>query len=395
MIERTKKRPRASDLLLIGLFALAISIPLAINVLGPTNRVSHRENRLLAKRPPLPNTPASVQRYPEQFEDFYSDRFGAREFLLRSHALINFNLLGEMPTDRVMRGKDGWFFNVNHDRYIDDIEGRYKFVESDLTAWSDRLLSERDWLAARGIRFLIVLIPNKHTIYPEFLADGIAPNAAESRRSQLVARLSTATDVDLIDLTTPILEAKARGEFLYPKTDTHWNGRGAYAGYRAIQEKLKQWFPALNPFTEERLEWFVEPLASGDPFHPNGDITRMMSMEAEFLEPWHGYRVPAPQHRIVTGDLPPFREGMHFVMHPYATETNVPNAPRAVYFGDSYRWGLVPLLSEDFSRILYVDARHTFFNHDLIEQENPDVVIFAMVGRFYTNHDRPRFDYGW
>jgi hypothetical protein len=53
--------------------------------------------------------------------------------------------------------------------------------------------------------------------------------------------------------------------------------------------------------------------------------------------------------------------------------------PRAVMFRDSYASWLIPLLSENFSRILF-SWQYTF-DSEIVEREHPDVVIQEMVER--------------
>ena len=51
--------------------------------------------------------------------------------------------------------------------------------------------------------------------------------------------------------------------------------------------------------------------------------------------------------------------------------------PRAVMFRDSFATWLIPMLSENFSRILF-SWQYTF-NREIVEREHPDVVIQEMV----------------
>ena len=55
------------------------------------------------------------------------------------------------------------------------------------------------------------------------------------------------------------------------------------------------------------------------------------------------------------------------------------NLPRAVMYRDSMAIPLIPLLSENFSRIVYVNGRQ--LDPVLIAREKPDVVIEQMVER--------------
>jgi len=56
-----------------------------------------------------------------------------------------------------------------------------------------------------------------------------------------------------------------------------------------------------------------------------------------------------------------------------------PGLPRAVVYRDSMAFSLIPLLAENFSRVVFVSSRG--FDPALIEREKPDVVIEEMVER--------------
>jgi hypothetical protein len=58
---------------------------------------------------------------------------------------------------------------------------------------------------------------------------------------------------------------------------------------------------------------------------------------------------------------------------------NRPGLPRAVILRDSMAVPLIPLLSENFSRVLYVENRK--LERSLIEREKPDIVIEELVER--------------
>ena len=56
-----------------------------------------------------------------------------------------------------------------------------------------------------------------------------------------------------------------------------------------------------------------------------------------------------------------------------------PGLPRAVILRDSMAIPLIPLLSENFSRVVYVSSRK--LDRALIEREKPDIVIEELVER--------------
>jgi hypothetical protein len=61
-------------------------------------------------------------------------------------------------------------------------------------------------------------------------------------------------------------------------------------------------------------------------------------------------------------------------------DTGDPRLPKALVFRDSFSWQLIPFLSESFRSVVYV---WTFdFLPELIEREQPDVVILECVERY-------------
>jgi len=73
--------------------------------------------------------------------------------------------------------------------------------------------------------------------------------------------------------------------------------------------------------------------------------------------------------RIDKGEFPGFE---YFVC-------DRPDLPRAVILRDSMAIPLIPLLSENFSRVVYVSSRQ--LDRALIEREKPDIVIEELVER--------------
>ena len=62
----------------------------------------------------------------------------------------------------------------------------------ELEKWQHVFENRRDWLAARGIPYLIVFAPNKSTIYPEHMPSAYNPVHTQSRLDQLMAHLKCA-----------------------------------------------------------------------------------------------------------------------------------------------------------------------------------------------------------
>src|SRR5262249_5565752 len=136
------------------------------------------------------------------------------------------------------------------------------FRAEELEYWRCVLEARRDWLAARGIRYLLVIAPDKQTIYPELLPAALRPPAA-SRHDQLLAHLRPHPRVNVLDWREPLRQAKA-GEQVYHRTDSHWNERGAFVAYQQILAALSAWFPDLQALPRSAFQTATRPTSGGD-----------------------------------------------------------------------------------------------------------------------------------
>ncbi len=109
-------------------------------------------------------------------------------------------------------------------------------------------------LDAHGVDFLFVPVPTKVEIFPDEVDPkfsslvGQVVNPYSRKLLQSLAR----EGVEVVDLLTPFLAARARGdkgeEPLYQHQDTHWTDRGLRLAADALAQRIKRypWYPALS-----------------------------------------------------------------------------------------------------------------------------------------------------
>ena len=255
---------------------------------------------------------------------------------------------------------------------IEDYLQTEPFTIGQLEAWRLTRERTRDWLKARGIPYLFVITPDKQMIDPEYMPHSLRRMRAEYRADQLIAHMRARSDLDVLDLRPAIVEAKSAG-LLYHLYDTHWNDRGALAGYQQIAGRLRRWFPAVRPLT--RADFDESPAV------PSGDKTTMLGLVDRGKATMPGLVLRRGwTARVVEPAKPdPYGEEGRLV-------TEIPGSPfpRAVMFRDSFAGRLIPCLSEHFSRIVYLWQND--FDTDVVQQERPDVVIQEVVGRHLLTH---------
>ncbi|HEX6863342.1 MAG TPA: hypothetical protein VF414_11030, partial [Thermoanaerobaculia bacterium] len=235
---------RLLDSATIGLFVLALLAPAIDQCLRPdvARDCLRAEKRVPEPRPDVPHSLAEFNSFPRRYEAHYDDTFGLRDVLLRWNSAELWLGLGLSPSERFEQAGDDWcFLGKSRENFRGVRPVRAEELE-DLVA---RLRERRDFLRAQGVGYLYVIIPDKETIYPE-RTPATWRKLGPTRLEQLLARLEREPDLPVLDLRPALLAAKAEDapeDWLYTRLGTHWNGRGAYAAYRAIIERLRQDFP--------------------------------------------------------------------------------------------------------------------------------------------------------
>lgn len=371
MPPRSRLRTLA-DLCLAILFLGLLALPALGYLSGIAPPTHETENRPLASLPAWRWTRSVLNEFPGRFEAFFNDHFGYRETLLHGLNRVRVDWLKTSPSDHVVIGKRNWLFYT-----IEPVGGDYPtarpFTPEELERWRRLLEARRAWLADRGIAYLFVVAPDKQTVYPEKLPPSVRRRRqGPSRLDQLVDYLNAHSDFPILDLREPLRQAKEK-ERVYARTDSHWNGRGAYVGYRQIVDALAPRFAGMAPWPPAAFEEVARPT-------PGGDLARMLGLDELLPEFDLSLRPQLPGH-VRRMDV-----GIHLPRHPsweqpFALERSDTPLPRAVLFHDSFAANMIPFLGEHFQRLFCLFQEPGEFDRALVSREKPDVVIQEIVER--------------
>ncbi len=358
-------------------FLALLWLPLLLSLALPDDSLSLTEQRSLAPFPTPELSPTGIARLPTALEAYYDDRIGLRDDAIRAWAWIHIELFGSSPSDKLIVGRDGWLF-LGDENAVAQYRGTARLDADALERWLRVLEARRAWLAERDIAYLLVLVPNKHRIYADYMPASLPRVSEESQLDQLVDRLREASTVPFLDLR-PALRAAAREGRAYHKTDTHWNDRGAYAAYRAILIRLAQIDASLVPQPPVPIRGFTRT-------RPGLGLARIVGLSRAYPEESLDLVVKAPRAEVPAKRRAALDDRMRRQL-PFGLGTGDGSLPSAVMFRDSFADALVPFLSESFSRIVYVWERDV--DPRVVEAERPDVVIQEIAERFL---DRPPLD---
>jgi hypothetical protein len=389
---------RSADWLLIVVFGAALALPITGRLLG----WAAPYDPALEKRPaamwpkmeygrlgPLPRPlKRSLVMFPNRFEAFFNDNYGFRVELLRTFSQARIADLVPSGLERpagtgqtchgVVIGNNGWLYLDGES--IDTYRAVRPFTAGDLDAWETSLRERRDWLAARGIRYLFFIAPEKPTIYPEHLPATINRVGKATRFDQLAGRISDQYAADFLDLRSLLLAAKAERPIYY-QIDTHWNAYGAWLAYQQVIERLQTWFPRLQPQSLDAYE-----LARG---RMRGDLETILPTSNWPEENAVDLNPKQPLHSVRQDELLDAGNGKYVAG---SRSRNPDAAPgKALVIHDSFFLAMIPFFAEHWREVVYVHNDHGF-PADLIERERPDVVIYETVERKLFNrppHDGP------
>ncbi len=330
------------------------------------------ENRMLKKEPVF--NPQLLDPFPSAYEEFFNDHFPYRRAIINQNSYFNYLCFDHITaTDEVIIGKDGWFFKI--EKHLDFYTGKDQLTEEELHKISKELERRRRYLQEKGIEMYFVLVPLKHSIYPEYLpSEKLTFYAKNTMADGLRNKLKLNSQLNFIDLKDSLLPYKTEG-LLYQKTDNHWNELGAYYGAKIVQGAIQNDFPAITFPDRSNYEARVVE-------QTGGNIANMMcladELEEDYIRMVKNFDSQAKDgikrnYPIIPGfGLPESYE---------IVRTNSEANPlKALFIRDSFAKYQIKFWEDCFSESVFIwDAWQYGFNKEIIEEENPDIVIYQML----------------
>ena len=372
----TEPPPRTADRLLVLGFLACIGLPGLLTPLG-VGRSDPARNGEAAVSAPVLRGPREIGGWLEACQAWLRVSFGLRQTMIGWDARMKMHLaLSASVGSPVTLGRDGWLFYLVH-RGTQGVRPETDFSPEELERWASWLESRQRWLAERGADFVLVVAPNKETIYPDLLPGELPAARPRSRMDVLLNRLRAGGKVQVVDVRPVLRDARREASPyrrwpLYYRTDSHWNELGALLATRAVLGELKGRFPGLDVPADRDIALASEATGAGD-------LARMQGLQGQLSD----VRVRASvQGRRCIFDLGggSFAEGVETPLFSEKT-LECPGAPirRALVLHDSMMIGMLPALAPAFERSVW--RLSTTLEKQLVEQVNPDLVLLEFVER--------------
>jgi hypothetical protein len=265
-------------------------------------------------------------------------------------------------------GSDGWFMFTGEES-IADYQHTNRLSNHQLKQAQAALDALQESLQRRGSTFLVVIAPNKNTIYPQHMPGEIPVLSGDSRLDQFVTYMKENSRVQILDLRAALLEA-SHSEQVYYKTDTHWTAAGAYVAYAEIMKALAADHPALQP----------HPLSDFDRQYAESsrDLPPIMGIEAITEGNWQ----LVPRFKVQSQTMlinPPIGAPLRITLNAD------PRLPSLLIFHDSfYLTWLAEFLSPHFSRITAIpdNGSPDIWSTDWVQIQPSDIVVIELTERY-------------
>jgi len=282
--------------------------------------------------------------------------------------------IGDRVFPKVLVGEGDWLvYTAEGD--IEDYQKAELFTEDELAQFQTNLDALSAKYAKRGITLLVVIAPNKNTIYPERVPPQVPILGGQSKFDQALEYLRAHGKAQLVDLRPALLNAKAERQIYYA-TDTHWNDYGAYIVYSALMSEMQKTHPSLaaHPATD------FKPMTEAPDLL---DLARVISGTT----PTESRIQFAPLFDLHT-NYKTVNLGGRKLMFSFNPDESLPDA---VLYYDSFFFSVIPMLGEHFHNALYVQnfSGSGLWNLSWVDERQPDVVIVEFAERYLT--DLPRF----
>lgn len=364
---------KSYNYIIIVLFVLILLLPKIAKVSGLFQNNSTDENRNLAELPKADINHLDI--FPEQFDAYYNDNFGLRQIGLKMYNDFNYFFLKKSPApQKAILGKDGWLYQG---RDIDLYQGIKRLSNNELLILENEFNRRWKFLNKQNCKFVVVIIPTKKIIYPEYLPDEYFRYSKKTLTDQFVEMLQTHTNVEVIDTRKIIWDAKNEYPVLYHKMDNHWNDIAAYYASKGIIDHLSQTISMNKPHS-------INDYVIDTTKYSGGSIAKMLGVQDSLID----YRLKLnPKFETTVERLSKKYESPDRFPYPDAYERRFASGndtlPRLMMINDSFGEYYYKFLPEYFSYSIFLFDSWEFNLHaQKVLNEKPDVFIISIFEGF-------------
>jgi len=269
-------------------------------------------------------------------------------------------------------GKDNWLFLGNsYDKSVAKLKLAIQPSSDELQLTKSHFSEVAEASAKYGARTVLILGPNKESVYPEYLPDAIEPSETKYS-SYFLDQLNDIQNFTVHNPTTDLRTLKKSEGFLFWKTDTHWNSKGAFLAFCGFLEKFSIPLPEVE-FEEGAVH--------------SGDLIGISGLEQFPLDSRDDWKAVWKYQPTWTQGVLQKDKQTSFGAVELVTNSKPKSDNYVWVIGDSFAEGMRDYFNATFRQVLYVghwvDKLAGIPENLAKAREKPDMVVVVRVERSF------------
>lgn len=206
------------------------------------------EKRVLTEWPEF--SLSKLEQLPGAYEKYHQEHLPFRNQLISIFARAERVLFYKPIVSTVAFGRGDWMYYVNRKQGdpVASYRGEDLFAPEELRQIAVNLRRTQANLRKIGADFILMLVPNKFRIYPEYFPSQYGEMGDTCAMEQLYDFLTAHTNLKVLCVTDDLQQAKSAlpDVPLYYTNDTHWTRAGAYVGSVRLLREMGISLPELT-----------------------------------------------------------------------------------------------------------------------------------------------------
>ena len=336
---------------------------------------STQENRMLAKYQPIFKDNKFNLNFGRDFDAWFSDRFWRRGKIIRFVSGLTYKLSSISSNKKAIYiKKNGWMFN----RPLND----YPLSENTITEINRTIQKFDEFLEDKGIKFYVLLVPRKESIYQNELLDYGYDKQRDEKFQQSIQRIMDADEKKQIIYPYQKLMNAKQKDYVFFKQAHHWTDWGAYLGYQSLMARIKTDFPDINVVFLDEYKQFTSTRIRDDWYRlfSIGDTIVLLNLKA------YANEILSTEYKYYDKKNQTVREKRKKYIKEFFNE----NGKYKIFLtGNSHNENLLQFLSYSAKELKYLRLNMEqvpskeeykfmkYYKKELLEF-NPDIVVFSV-----------------
>lgn len=342
----------------IAVFIVICFLPGVLTIFA--GEEENTEKRELSAFPDFITENGSINKnWTKEFDTYFSEHFAFRNKLVNINANLMNSVFKTSAENDVIVGKDDWLY---YGYTADDFTGISPMEDWEIEDIAHVIKMMEDYSQKYNVKMIFAAVPNKNTIYPEYMPYNYIKSNNPSNLDRLEDKLSE-IGADYCSLKNVLSDKKLQQpeKLLYHKTDTHWNNYGAYTAYQALCNSLG--IENVNTYDEGMIENSWE-----------GDLQKMLFPNSDFLDEQVNYNLNNSYSYM----------GRFRALDDMIINTSCEEKENALLmFRDSFGEAILPFMADNFKTAQF--SRIVPYGLNMIESGGYNYSVLEIVERNLAN----------